>query len=217
MRKIEAIIFDMDGVLVDSEPVIEAAAMAGLKEFGVTAQPEDFIPFVGAGEDNYIGGVSRKYGVPFKREMKDRVYQIYLDLVENRIGLYKGIPELLGSLKKQGYALALASSADHIKIEANLKAAGISRDLFDILLGGEDVVNKKPDPEIYLAASRGLKKDPENCLVMEDALNGIEAGKAAGCLCCGVSTSFLKKELVEKGADFVVEETVQLLSLIDEI
>jgi hypothetical protein len=64
--------------------VIEAAAMAGLKEFGVTAQPEDFIPFVGAGEDNYIGGVSRKYGVPFKREMKDRVYQIYLDLVENR-------------------------------------------------------------------------------------------------------------------------------------
>lgn len=64
------IIFDMDGVLVDSEPVIRMAAIRGLKEYGVFAKPEDFDPFVGAGEDRFVGGVSEKYGVPYVPEMK---------------------------------------------------------------------------------------------------------------------------------------------------
>ena len=62
--KIRAVIFDMDGVLVDSEPLINAAAIAMFKEKGLSVQPDDFLPFVGAGEDRYIGGVAEHYGFP---------------------------------------------------------------------------------------------------------------------------------------------------------
>ena len=210
MKSYTSLIFDMDGVLVDSEPVIEAAALAGLKEYGVNARPEDFVPFVGAGEDRYIGGVARKYGVEYKTEMKDRVYQIYLEIVDDRIGLFEGVPGMLAELHGRGYKLALASSADHIKINANLKAAGIDRSLFHTLLGGDDVERKKPDPEIYLTACGKLGENPADCLVLEDALNGAEAAKAAGCDCWGITSSFPAEKLTAAGADLILTHTVEL-------
>jgi len=130
------IIFDMDGVLVDSEPVIRMAAIRGLKEYGVFAKPEDFDPFVGAGEDRFVGGVSEKYGVPYVPEMKALVYKIYGDLVEKHLKIYAGVPEMLVRLSKKGYRLALASSADMIKVKLNLKTAGIAFDLFQAVLTG---------------------------------------------------------------------------------
>jgi len=217
MKSLTGIIFDMDGVLVDSEPVIEAAARAGLREYGVDARPEDFLPFVGAGEDRYIGGVAQKYGVEYRTEMKDRVYQIYLEIVEENIRLFPGIPELLETLRDRGYALALASSADHVKIDANLRAAGIDRALFSILLGGNDVVHKKPDPEIYRTACVGLGLDPASCLVMEDALNGVRAAKSAGCSCWGVSSSFTAEELSAAGADRILDATADLARFLGQI
>src|SRR5712691_4107288 len=80
--KTRAVIFDMDGVLVDSESLINAAAIAMFREKGLVVQPEDFLPFVGAGEDRYIGGVAEKYGFPLDLSVaKRRTYEIYLDLV----------------------------------------------------------------------------------------------------------------------------------------
>lgn len=213
--EIKGIIFDMDGVLVDSEPVIEAAARAGLAEFGVNALPEDFTPFVGTGEDSYIGGVAEKYGVPYRLEMKTRVYRIYLEIVESELGLFVGVPELLEKLKRRGYRLALASSADRIKIDANLKAAGIGHDFFEVILSGDDVERKKPHPDIYLKACAELKLDPKKTLVVEDALNGVQAAAAAGCLCCGVTGSFSAEALKAEGADYIRENTASLINLFD--
>ena len=214
MNKINGIIFDMDGVLVDSEPVIEAAARAGLAEYGIKAVPEDFHPFVGAGEDRYIGGVAEKYGVPFKLEMKARVYEIYLEMVDKEIGIYEGIPELLAELRRMGYKLALASSADRIKVDANLKAAKIDPSVFEVLLSGSDVERKKPFPDIYLKACEGLGIDPSNALIIEDAVNGVQAAKAAGCYCCGITSSFSAEALRAEGADFIKSETPSIIELL---
>ena len=197
----QAVIFDMDGVLVDSEPVINEAAIQGLKEFGVEAKPEDFIPFIGTGEDRYIGGVAEKYGVKYKVEMKKRVYEIYLTIVEEKIKIYEGIKELIKKLIKDEYTLALASSADKIKVEANLSAANICTSVFSALITGDDVENKKPAPDIYLAAAKKINIDPSHCIVIEDALNGIEAGKKAGMKNIGVATSFDKQQILKAGAD----------------
>ncbi len=208
------IIFDMDGVLVNSEPVIEAAAIAGLKEYGVNAKPEDFIPFVGMGEDKYIGCVAEKYDVPYTFDMKDRVYEIYLEIVEDELGLYDGVLSVLNKLKEADFVLALASSADRIKVEANLRVAGIAMETFDVILSGEDVVRKKPSPDIYLEAARRLGADPKGCIVVEDAVNGITAGKSAGMTCIGITTSFAYDELKKAQADYICSDINEVYSVI---
>lgn len=201
-----AVIFDMDGVLVDTEPVINAAAIMGLREFGVEAHPEDFVPFIGAGEVRYIGGVAEKYGVPYQPEMKGRVYEIYLEIVDEKLKTYPGVNTCLAHLKSEGVLLALASSADLIKINANLRVAGIPQDMFSVILSAEDVVHKKPSPEIYLKAAARLKIPPRQCFVVEDALNGIQSAKAAGMMCIAISNTFTKAELKKENPDYICDE-----------
>jgi HAD superfamily hydrolase (TIGR01509 family) len=202
-----AVIFDMDGVLVDTEPVIEKAAILTLGEFGVTAKSEDFIPFIGTGEIKYIGGVAEKYGLAYQPIMKDRLYQIYLEIVDKELKIHKGAKECLKYLKENNIEIALASSsADRIKIDANLRVADISPTYFRIILGAEDVINKKPNPEIYLLAAKKLKKPASNCFVIEDALNGIQSAKAAGTICIAVTTTFTKEKLAQKNPDYICED-----------
>lgn len=196
----------MDGVLVDSEPVILAAAIRGLADFGVIAQPEDFIPFIGAGEIKFIGGVAEKYGVAYHPTMKDRVYEIYLQIVEQTLRLYPGTPAYLRRLIDAGLRLALASSADRIKVDANLRVAGIPAEWFAVLLSAEDVQHKKPHPEIYAAAAARLSLSPEQCIVVEDALNGIRAAKAAGIRCYALTTTFAPAELKKESPDFIAAD-----------
>lgn len=215
--KIKAVIFDMDGVLVDSEHVIESAAVKALKEYGVRARPEDFIPFVGAGDDRYIGGVAEKYGLSYRKEMKERLYEIYLEILEDELGVFEGALPLLESLKKEGYILALASSADRIKVNANLKAAGIPEEYFSLVLTGEDVSEKKPSPEIYLETAEKLGVSPGECVVVEDALNGIKSAKSAGMVSVGVAASFSARELQKAGADYVCGDISGVLDIIKKV
>lgn len=207
------IIFDNDGVLVDSEPVINAAAILGLAEYGVTAQPEDFLPFVGAGEDRYVGGVAEKYGVTYRVEMKDRVHEIYHDLIQEKLRPHRGALELLEALSHRPGKVALASSSDHVKINASLRAAGIPADAFDIIVSGEEVPHKKPSPDIYLETVRRLGADTSECVVVEDAVNGVMAAKAAGMACVAVTTSFSEAQLREAGADYIVKGLSDILLL----
>ncbi len=99
--------------------------------------------------------------------------------------------------------MAVASSADRVKIGINLREIGLSADIFDAIISGEDVERKKPFPDIYLLAAERIGLKPENCLVVEDAVSGITAGKAAGCKCLAVTTSFPAEKLTE--ADWIKE------------
>ncbi|MBN1351603.1 HAD-IA family hydrolase [candidate division KSB1 bacterium] len=209
-----AVIFDMDGVLVDSEPVIEAAAIRGLAEFGVNAQPSDFIPFIGTGEIKYIGGVSEKYGVAYQTAMKNRVYEIYLEIVDEKLKVQPGARHCLANLRRDGVPLVLASSADRIKINANLRVAGIPQNTFEVILSAEDVVHKKPSPEIYLKSAEKLGLPPDKCIVIEDALNGIQSAKAAGMACLAVSSTFDRKQLAREAPDHICDDLNEVFELI---
>lgn len=198
-----SIIFDMDGVLVDSEPVICEAAILGLKEYGVHAVPADFIPFIGAGEDRFIGGVAEKHGVSYQVDMKRRVYEIYLKIVRDKIKVYDGVHELLEFLRRKGIRTAVGSAADRIKVNANLAAAGISTELFSAIVSGENVKNKKPAPDVFLQAAQVMGANPADCIVIEDAVNGIRAAKAAGMKCIAVMSSFGRQELEKVCPDFI--------------
>lgn len=185
------VIFDMDGVLTDSEPLINAAAVAMFRERGVTVDPEDFLPFVGMGENRYIGGVAAKHGIDLEIEAaKRRTYEIYLDLVPARLRAFPGAADKARAFRSSGLKVAVASSADRIKIEANLGVLGLPISWWDAVVSAEDVVHKKPAPDIFLAAARKLGLVPGVCAVIEDAVNGIEAALAAGMRCIAVAQTF---------------------------
>jgi len=189
--RIRAVIFDMDGVLVDSEPLINAAAVAMFKEKGLVVQPNDFLPFVGAGEDRYIGGVAAHYGFPLDvPAAKRRTYEIYLDLVSSQLEAFPGALDLVHRCRDAGLSVSVASSADEIKVRANLDKIGLPIQFWDAVVVGEDVQNKKPAPDIFLSAAQKLGLTAPECVVVEDALNGIQAAKVAGMRCVAVATSF---------------------------
>ena len=191
-----AVIFDMDGVLTDSEPLICAAAMEMFKELGVTVQPEDFHPFVGTGENRYLGGVAEKYGLVLDIvKAKARTYEIYLAMVPLQLQALPGAIELVRKCRAAGYRCAIASSADRIKIEANLNKIGLPSNTWQAIVTAEDVERRKPDPAIFLMAASRLGVSPSQCTVVEDAVNGIAAAKAAGMRCVGVATTFPAKLL----------------------
>jgi HAD superfamily hydrolase (TIGR01509 family) len=195
------VIFDMDGVLVDSEEFICKAACMMFAELGLQVQPEDFLPFVGTGENRYLGGVAEKYHFVIEiKQAKKRTYDIYLEIIKGRLKPLPGVFEFVDSCRKQGKKLAVASSADRRKILGNLQEIGLDMRLFEAVIVGEDVQQKKPAPDIFLLAIDRLGLKPQQCLVVEDAVSGVAAAKAAEAKCLALTTSFPKEKLSD--ADF---------------
>lgn len=211
--KIKAVIFDMDGVLTDSEPLICEAAIAMFQEFGLRVQAEDFVPFIGTGENRYLGGVAEKYGfaVDIPRAKK-RTYEIYLALAPTKLRAFPGARDFVLACRRAGYKTALASSADPIKIETNLRLISLPMADWDAITTAEEVVHKKPAPDLFLVAARKLGLPPEQCVVIEDAINGIQAAKAAGMRCLAVAQTFPASEL--QAAD-LIRPNLASLSLAD--
>ena len=206
---IKGVLFDMDGVLVDSESYMSRAAIMMFTELGVNAEPEDFKPFVGMGEYKYIGGVAMKYGIDVDIEKaKSRAYEIYAEIVKGKLFPLPGAKEFVAKCRNNGLKLALATSADRVKMEVNLRETGIVPDSFQAIVTGLDVERKKPAPDIYLKAAESLGLDPKNCLVVEDAVSGIQAGKAAGCKCLAVKSSVEEAKLKE--ADWICESLLKV-------
>ena len=98
----------------------------------------------------------------------------------------------------------MATSADEVKMKANLAEIGIPVETFDAAVNGLMIENKKPDPEIFITAARHLGLRPEECLVVEDAVNGVEAGKRAGARVLAIMSSFNREQLKE--ADWIVKD-----------
>ena len=212
--KQKGILFDMDGVLVDSEPVITEAAIGALKLWGVNARAEDFKPFTGMGEERFIGGVAETYGVPFELAMMDKAYDVYDVIGPVKVKVYNGVRDMVRTLKGRGYKLAVCSSSHRRKVLVNLRAAGLEPGDFDAVITGSEVVRKKPDPEIFLKGLKGIGVPAEDTTVVEDALSGIAAARAAGCRCIAVTTSFPAERLKAAGADRVVERVGDILELL---
>jgi beta-phosphoglucomutase len=206
---IKGVLFDMDGVLVDSEPFICKAAIMMFGELGVEVLPEDFLPFVGMGENRYIGGVAENHGIKVDIEqVKARTYEIYEKIVRGKLSPLPGSHEFISECRKKGLKLALATSADRVKMEVNLKEIGLSLDTFHSIITGLDVENKKPFPDIYIKAAENIGLEPHECLVVEDAISGIKAGKSAGCKCLAVTSSFDAADLHE--ADWICQSLLKV-------
>lgn len=212
---IKYVIFDMDGVLINSEPVTVKAALKALSEAGISATPQDLKPYLGAGEDKFITELCKKH----KREnmiegaMK-RMYEFFNQFVFDELTVYPSVHKVISALKESGYHLCIASSSAADKLYTSLKAANIDTSLFDVIITGSDVSEKKPSPEIYFTAMDELDADPEECIIAEDAINGVRAAMASGAFCFGVTTSFSREALEKEDPDFIGNDIAELLDIL---
>ncbi|KAI3668992.1 hypothetical protein L6452_40210 [Arctium lappa] len=216
--KVSAVLFDMDGVLCNSEESSRLAAVDVFAEMGVQVTVEDFVPFMGTGEANFLGGVASVKGVSdFNPEAaKKRFFEIYLDKYakpNSGIG-FPGALELISECKLSGLKVAVASSADRIKVDANLAAAGLSLTMFDAIVSADAFENLKPAPDIFIAASKILNVPPSECIVIEDALAGVQAAKAAQMRSIAVTTT-LSEDALKEAEPSLIRKDIGNISLQD--
>jgi beta-phosphoglucomutase len=199
------VIFDLDGVLAISEPLLAEAAAALFAEKGHRMTAEDFRPFIGMGEDRYIGGPAEARGIAMDLPRdKARLYEIYEEVIRGRLQPLAGARDYVQECRRRGLAIAVASGADRTKVLANLREIGMPEATFDTVVDGTQVARKKPAPDIFLEACSRLRLAPEDCLVVEDAVSGVAAARAAGMRCLGLTSSFSADELA--GADWIAED-----------
>lgn len=184
----KVIIFDMDGVIVDTEPIYREINKKLYKELGAEITLEEQFSFVGNGSRIIWTKVKNKANLKQSVEelmelSKNRKYE-YLSKIGSKITLIRGIEQLLSSLKNNGFSIAMASSSPKKNIEVILNRVKLI-DYFQYIVSGEDVVNGKPNPDIFLKAAEKLKAKASDCTVIEDSNNGVTGAKAAGMKCVG--------------------------------
>ena len=207
-NNIKGLLFDVDGVLVDSEKYIQQAYFDYYKEkYNLDLTLDDLGNFVGTGEITSIVGLGKKFNLKYDiREDKKGIYNTYSKLIKGKLKLMPGVERFIFNAKKAGLKLALATSADRVKLNYSFSETGLDLSLFDFIVSGDIVIKTKPDGGIYKYAAAGLVLSNEECLVIEDALSGHEAAKNAGSLSLGVTSSFDVNSQILSGADLVIKD-----------
>jgi beta-phosphoglucomutase len=206
MPQTEAIIFDMDGVLADTEPLIADATIRMFRDcYGVELTAEDFRPFIGTGAVRYVEGPAEANGIAIDIDHALQVrHENFVALLEaGQCNPIPGAIELVHAIADSDLKLGLATSSPQKKAEATWRAIDLPTERFDALVSGDMVTHKKPHPEIYELTAVKLGVDPTTCVVIEDAVSGTAAAKAAGMRCVALTGSFDADALHQ--ADWVID------------
>ncbi len=216
MKDVRAVLFDFDGVLADTEDLHCAAFQAVAPSLGATLSREDYHrDYLGLPDRECLAALSRRGGVPADGAALDELVarkRRHFSRLAGAAGLYPGAVPALRRLHGR-FVLAIASGAFRDEIEPILARAGV-RELFDAVVGAEDVTAGKPAPDPFLRALREINRRrhlalaARQCVVVEDSLHGIAAARAAGMRCVAVTTHHPAGALGE--ADAVIEHVGRL-------
>ncbi len=214
MNEMYGLIFDMDGVIADTEDVNARATIRVFYElFGAEdLKREDFNDGIGKGAEAYILAAARIHGIKIDNEQLAKAaklrekYIIELYVKEPRV--FPGALELINTaIKANNFKAAIGTSSSRDISQEILKAANVPFHKM-VYVTGDMVTNKKPDPELYLAAASELKIEPRKCVVIEDAPSGVQAAKTAGCKCIAVTNTTTADKLSR--ADLIVESLEEI-------
>ena len=208
---IEAIIFDMDGVLVDSEPIHVEIEKQQFLLNEVTISEEEHQKYMGTASDMMWRTIAERQKMRLSIEElieqnRTESIRIFSELTE--IPVMPGLVELLEKLKAKKYPLAVASSSFPEIIDIILEKTQLKK-YFKVIVSGEEAGKSKPEPDVFLLASQKLGIKPENCLVIEDSFNGIAAAHAAGMSCVAYQSPGVDPK-TQREADSVVKSFEQL-------
>lgn len=210
----KAIIFDMDGVIIDSEPLHEKASQTVFADFDVLLDDSVFAPFRGKTDRDIIEHLIEKHQIVHVtvEDLLGRKRDAYAELIDE----LQPIPGVMSFIHYAAvyYRLALTTSASRRNKELAFQKFNL-HSFFEAVVTSNDISNPKPHPEPYLLTVEKLELTPEACLVIEDSTNGVRSAAAAGCMVAGVTTSFDEPALRDAGAHLVIETFDQLQALLD--
>lgn len=198
---LRGILWDMDGVLIDTTQAHFEAWRTIAAGYGIQLDRERFLGSMGM---NNVGAIETLFGRPTNPqevlEIGDKKEALFRQLLVGRVKLLPGVPEWLQAFQLLGYTQAVATSAPWENIEALIAETGI-RPYFQAIVSAYERPGK-PDPCVFLEAARQLGLPPQDCLVIEDSLVGVQAARRGGMNCLAVATSFPAEQLA--GADWVL-------------
>lgn len=205
---IDTVLFDMDGVLIDSEPVSVRLCVEYFSSKGLKLRNGDVTPWLGAGEKVFFSGPAESHGYKVDLEEASFWFREHYDELVHRTfpeGVRTSVLAVR-HLKRLGFTLAVCTSAPRWKAVSNIRTVGLDESDFDLILSGESVKCNKPDGEIYRTAARLLGKEPSHCLVVEDSVNGLRAAEDAGMKSLGVTGTLSVGGLAYAGATFIASD-----------
>ena len=213
---IQAILFDLDGLMVDSEPHSRASWQAVMARRGVTLEPSVLDGILGQRLIETARLFVERYNLsdaPEQLSQEKEAYQIaYLN---GQVKPMPGLSVLLDDVERRGVRTAVASSGARVYVQAVLDEMRLAHQ-FETLVTAEDVVHGKPAPDVFLLAARAVDVPPEQCLVLEDAPSGIQAAKAAGMRCVAIPHQYTRG-LDLSGADWILASLADVRTILDEI
>lgn len=211
-----ALILDLDGVLVDSEPLHKRAKELAFARFGIELPECVYDAYKGQPDTTMIGEIVRENGLPegLTMEVLTLKHQVFESL-ESSLEPVPGSQEFVYWASTH-FRLALATSATQRNRAAALETLAIQR-CFEVIVDSGRTSRPKPDPEVYQLAISGLALAPGSCWVIEDSLNGIQAAKSADCFTLGITTTFDRSSLVKAGADWTFDSFEALRKMIESL
>jgi beta-phosphoglucomutase len=207
----DAVIFDWDGTLADTEDIVVASFQKVLKRVGCDVADTFIERLIGIGSRNTLKEALKVQNIPFDDKLIDKLVKGKIGVavtLANRVKLFAGASELLESLNDR-VKIALASMNDKGVVEKMLEVTSIKR-YFQVIITAEEINRPKPDPEIFLKCASELAIEPRCCVVLEDSVFGVRAAKSAGMACIAISTgAYSNRELDKAGADMVVPSLIE--------
>lgn len=206
----KAFIFDMDGVIIDSEPIHFQVDIETMKHLGCNMSKKELEKYVGTTNEYMLTDIKKNYNIKESiEEITD--YKMKLTkrkIIESDLEPIEGIKELLVNLKENSIPAAIASSSPIDFINIVVEKFKI-RDYFQYIVSGEEVVNGKPAPDIYIETAKKLGFDAKDCTVIEDSKNGVQAAKSAGMKCIGFANVNSGNQDLSK-ADIIVDSIKEI-------
>lgn len=202
---LKAVIFDMDGVLIDSTKYIWGSFNIILKKFGINFSNKDIKRYLGCSLRDQLRMWKEEYNFDYSLDKFSReAWETQFKLIKKDLHFNKSLNIFLQELKINNIKLAVATSSMKFRAEKILQVLQI-RDFFDVLVTAEDVKKHKPNPDIFLEAAKQLNEKPADCVVFEDAVNGVRAAIDGGMKVVAVKTKFhTNKEL--KSANIIIKD-----------